>query len=189
MQVWWSKIIILLNLANYNFVEFLRFFPGGLNPFKIQISETCRIYISNSVLNWTFDQWRKLFVLGLTYHIWVSHNFWRTERCRFLFMDSRVWNRFWIIQSKFEIGLGPAVSHTRCPLARPRCVIEAPPGSPLIHRHSGRQVTSEFNAANPLPLPSLREEPAPAPPLTCPLQAEELAPLLCSLRCPSSRWG
>jgi hypothetical protein len=23
-------------LANYNFVEFLRFFPGGLNPFKIQ---------------------------------------------------------------------------------------------------------------------------------------------------------
>jgi hypothetical protein len=33
---------------------------------QIQISESCGIYISNSVSNWKFDQWRKLFVFILS---------------------------------------------------------------------------------------------------------------------------
>jgi hypothetical protein len=52
MQVWSSKITFVYTLAKQNFGEFLRFFPGGLNPYKIQISEIWGIYISNYVSNW-----------------------------------------------------------------------------------------------------------------------------------------
>jgi uncharacterized membrane protein YbaN (DUF454 family) len=55
--------LYLWTLANRNFGEFLRFFTRGLYPFKIQISDNCRIYISNSVSNWKFGQWTKLFLI------------------------------------------------------------------------------------------------------------------------------
>jgi hypothetical protein len=98
----------------------------------------------------------------------------------FTIFDFKSSNRFWIIHSKFKIGLGPPISHTRRPLACLCHTTGSPPGSPSIRQHNGCHVTFEFNVANPLWLPSLRGEAISFPsPLT--LHAERvLTPLLCS---------
>jgi hypothetical protein len=65
IQVSQCKIIFKYIRWTWNFREFIRFFQKGLNPLKIQekiqSGVSFQFYNLNSVANWKWTQWEKLF--------------------------------------------------------------------------------------------------------------------------------
>jgi hypothetical protein len=133
MQVWWSKIIVVYTLVNYNFGEFLRFFPGGLNPFKIQSKFTSQKRVEFFVqilFQIGVGPMDKVVHLRLILQNWISHNFWRPGSSLFYF-----WIQFGKIKSKTEIRLGPLVSQPLRPLVRSHAARPRSPLPCLSHYH------------------------------------------------------
>jgi hypothetical protein len=92
----------MYTLANQNFGQFLRFFQRGLNPFKIQSK-----FKSQKVVE---------FIFQILFRIGSLAN---EQSCSISISDFGSLNQFWIINSKFENGLGqlsaPDCAHLRAP--------------------------------------------------------------------------
>jgi hypothetical protein len=91
---------------------------------------------------------RKVVPIKIVYQFKLFYNFGRTRICHFLFLNSDVLNRFWIILENSKTETAPPVSGLRCPLARARAHMTRVAAYASSHRHRYGRSPSGLEGAN-----------------------------------------
>jgi hypothetical protein len=101
-------------MGTWNFSEFSRIFPKGLNPLKIwgkiQSGVCCKYYNLNYCGILKLSQWKKLFIKFISSSLQISDIFGIRQAAN---LNFKVWRQFkyWKINSTMRFGPGPVRQH------------------------------------------------------------------------------